>query len=447
MKSGTIFDLVEEDLPEGKEGYMELASRAQEPKDKSFFSNLKEYSKSALKGGIEGISSVGRMISPLQGEKYNKEDLTETLDYLIPTEDESYGQRSIRRGAQILPESLVLPGGSAAGTALRSVGAGFLSEGAKELGLPEWAQSAAELTAFVGPDVTKKLLETGKDKDLISFAKKMGMTDEQITPLIQPEFKQKWLSKLAKKTGSTEESLRNTKSGISNIYTSLQNSTAAKTILSDKQQKDLLNSLSAISQKMPSAVRNKIKEDIVDLLKKPIDSESLMNLYADINYNLGDNAKQLSLFKKPIRDAIAASSPKLGKDFDMVNDLYGKYHKISSKLKPTLKDQVINAVESVALLGGIAKGILFSDYSVLVGTLGEMGARNLAKKMLTNPRYQQLSQKMIIALNQNKYRLASRVIDDLREQLKKDSPEAVDEMKSLTLEEFEKLSNPTKQTL
>jgi hypothetical protein len=442
MKSGTIFDLIEEDLPEGKEGFIELAARAPQPKDKSYLNNIKDYAKTFLKGSVEGISRLGRIMGPTydhEGKSGSQklEEQTDVLDYLLPTE-EGYGQRSIRRGLKEAPTMLATPG-AGLGTLSRSMLAGFLGEGAKDLGLPEWAQTAAELTAFMGPDITKKIISSGSNKEIIDAAKKLGMTDEQIAPLVQSEFKQKWLSKLAPKTGSTQDILSSTKSGLSKAYTTLQDSPAAKALLSPESEKSLINSLIQTAEKMPSAVRNKIREDAMDLVKRPITGESLMNFYADINHYLGENAKQLSLFKVPIKEAIKAASPELAKDFDLVNKLYGKYSKISSKLKPSLTDQVVRAAEALGVMGGAAKGILFGDYSLLVGALGEKLARKVAQNMLLNPRYQQLSKKMAIAINHNKYALGAKTVGELKDLLEKDNPDAAKDIQKMTEEEFKTL--------
>ena len=79
------------------------------------------------------------------------------------------------------------------------------------LGAPELVQTAAELTAYIGPDVLKKLLSSGKHKEIIDAARTLGLTDEQITPVLQSETKLKWLSKLTPRRGSTQKALENTK--------------------------------------------------------------------------------------------------------------------------------------------------------------------------------------------------------------------------------------------
>lgn len=448
--TNTIFDLVEADLPEGKQGYMELAARAPAPKDDSFLNSVKEYGKSALKGAAEGITKLGHVMGPLQdihGKPLSetREEQTQQLNELLPTQDDKFGANALRRGLKEAPTAMATPFGSALQTLPRAIAAGFAGEGAKQLGAPEWAQTAAELTAYVGPDITKKLLSSGKNKDIIDAARKMGLTDEQITPLIQSSFKQKWLSKLSTKHGTTQEKLSSTKEGLSKAYEGLKNSPIADQALPEQTQKDMLTTMSKIISEMPHAVRSKIKEDARDLLKGPITSKSIMNFWADVNHNLDSNAKQLSLLKDPLLKGIKTVSPELAEDFQLVNDLWGKYSNISSKLKPGLADEVIRAAEAIGMGSSFLMGITTGYYPPLVASLGEKGARILAREMLTNPRFQQISGKMVQALNQNKVGVAMKLVDLYRHEINKFDPIAASNLEDITEAELRSLFESSNQ--
>lgn len=438
----SIFDLVDADLPVGKEGYLELASRAPQPKEKSFLNDVADYAKTFIKGGVEGISRLGRIMGPIKGEKTTSQQLeeqTETLNQLLPT-DEGYIQSSIRRGLKEAPTMLASPGSTLA-TLPRSLLAGFMGEGAKELGAPEWAQTAAEITAYIGPDVTKKLIEKGSNKELIEAGRKLGLSDEALTPLLQSDFKQKWLSKLAPKRGATADALEKSKSGLSNVYTNIQQSPEALIAIPEEAKKRFMESMGKRLFTMPAEVRNRVKEDFRDLLASPITGETLMNFYSDVNHYLGDNTKQLSLLKEPIKDALSAISPQMGKDFDIVNNLYSKYHKISSKLQPSLASDIVNWVENLGLFGSVFNG----NYHTMVGILGEKAARKLAQQMLINPRFQKLSQKMVVAFNQNKFGLAQKVTNDFKKEIAKFDPESAEKIEPLSEKEFEDLLSHQKK--
>lgn len=440
--TGTIFDVVKErtEIPEGKEGFFETAKRMPEPKDKSFFQTAKEYSKSILKGTSEGLTRLGGMIGPTQdiygtprAELQKKH--TEQLNEAFPGE-EGYVQKSIRRGLGEAPTALAFPGSNLA-ILPRAMAAGFLGEGAKELGAPEWAQTAAELTAYIGPDVTKKLLMKGKEKGLIAAAKKFGLTDEQITPLIQSEFKKKWLSKLIPRRGNTEKSLQSTNNALSEGYSGLAKTEKAAVEISEKANGNLINSISEKLSEMPRDVQSKIRPDLEDLLNNKITPRSLINFYKDINSKITGSSKELAHIKGAVKEAIKSIDPSLAEDFGLINDLYSKYYNISSKLKPNMTSDIIRAGEAITAISAVPAAF-FGHYGPLVGIVGEQAARKVSQKLLLNPHYQQLGNKMATALNENKFEVALKLSKSMSNLIRKDSPELADQLEKLSLEDFEK---------
>jgi len=400
-----------------------------------------EHHKTVGKGLVEGFGRLGRMMGPLDIGKSTSQQLeeqTQNLNEILPT-DEGFIQKGLRRGLGEVPSMVASPIGSPAQAAIRTIGAGFLGEGAKELGAPEWAQNALELTAYIGPDITKKLLESGKDKELIAAARKMGLSDDAITPLLQSEFKQKWLTKLAPKKGSTQEALEKSHAEIKNAYSSLTKSKGAQNFLPIEAERKMIKTFEEKLFDMPSNVRNKIKEDLKDLRSKPITGETLTNFFADINHELGEGSKQLSLLKEPVKEALKAISPELAKDFDLVNSLYSKYYKIQGKLKPSLTSDIVSAAEALGVIGGTAAGIITGDFSYLLAALGEKSARKMAQQMLVNPKFQQLSKKMGVAIKENKYPIAKHVIEEIRKLVEKISPEFSGKIHELSEDDFKEM--------
>jgi len=423
MKSDFDFDSYESPVPK---------------KEKSFIQQAREYGKTIVKGGIEGLSRLGGIMGSTQdihGKPYSEqlEKQTENLEQLLPGE-EGFAQSALRRGLREAPTALAFPG-STLGTGGRSILAGFFGEGAKELGLPEWAQTAAEITAYIGPDITKKLLERGSNAELIQEARKLGLTDEQITPLIQSEFKQKWLSKLAPKKGATQKALKSTKEGLGEIYEALENSPNTIAEISEAQNGKLINSLTQQMNKLPRELRDKIERDAQDLIGNKITGQSLINFWKDINSQYVPGKEKLGILKEPIKQALKSISPDLGKDFDMLNNLYGKYSKIASRLKPSLADELISGGEALGLFGSLVTG----NYPVLSTILTEKAGRKLVQQMLINPRFQQLSQKSIVAMNQNKFSLLKKTIDSFQNELKKSNPKVAKKLDEISDEELHDL--------
>ena len=428
-----IFDLVSES------GNIEL------PKDKSYLNDVKEYGKSILKGTAEGLQRLGSIMGPTSDiygtpSSVKQQEFTQQLENILPSnEPESYGQRAIRKGLGQAPSALAFPG-IGIEQLPRSIAAGFLGEGAKDLGAPEWAQTASELTAYIGPDITKKLLSSGNNKQIIDNARKLGFTDEQITPLIQSNFKQKWLSKLSEKRGATEEALKGTHGALSESWGTLAKSPKAAQEISERSNAKLINTIYNQLSEMPREVQNKILPDLNDLINNNITGRSLINFYKDINFKSGGSAKELAHIKGAVKNALASISPEIANDFGIVNDLYSRYYKISEKLKPSMASDIVRAAETIGVMSSIA-GLFFGHFEPLLAIAGEKGARKIAQQTLINPRFQQLGTKMANALNESKFTVAKNLSKEMANLIKKDSPKIAEDLEKLSEEDFEKFFN------
>ena len=445
-KNETIFDFIEEMPPQ----YKEAVKSTPEVTNKSKLDIAKDYGKTIIKGGVEGLSRLANVINPevehVKGKGFvstqdkREPKLEQELNELLPT-DEGFVQKALRRGLRETPTSLAFPGAKIANIP-RSIVAGFAGESAKELGGNENIQAAAELTAYLGPDVTKKLLALGKNKSIIEHARKLGISDEALTPLLQSETKQKWLSKLIPRGESTQKALKQSKNEIGNAYQTIQKSPEAAKKIDPNSADKFIKSITEQLDEMPRAVRKKIEGDLGDLLGKDITGDKLIDFYKKVNYNLSSDTKQLANLKNPIKEAIKSISPETAKDFEFINELHSKYYPIASRLKPTIADQVINAAESIGLFGSAITGY----YPGLVHILGEKAARKLAKEMILNPRLQQLSSKTIDAMNANKPLVLYKLKNIIKDELKMVSPEASKELESLSEEEIrEFLSHSRKE--
>jgi len=432
----TIFDVAKEDQSfDESDDIFDIARGMPDViEEDTYFDVAKEYGKTALKGFVEGVSRFGRAFGPLDtgvSTQQQLEQQTEVLDEVLPT-DEGFGQKVIRRGLKEIPTALSLPGGTVASTIGRGAGAAILGQGAEELGAPPVVQAAAELTAWFGPDVTKKLISGGKNKEIIDAARKLGISDEALTPLLQGETKQKWLTKLTPRRGTTERALKRTKGELSNAYHEIESSALASERLPDIQTENLFNQLDDLMMKLPSSQRSKIAQDLTDLKSNPVNGEALINFWGDINATFGKKSRQIQTLKEPIREALKQSNPALAQDFDLINDLYSKYFKIAKRLEPNLMSDLVGAGEALGLGVSFATGY----YPTLVKFLGEKSARKLAQQMLINPKYQQIGQKFVTNLNERKLFLAHKNIKELSDLVRKSDSDAADILDEISEQEL-----------
>lgn len=399
-------------------------------------SRLRSLIGAAPKGFLTELQSQ-LMKTPILGSRLKKaqrenpelfkseEDFSRELEKYLPTQ-EGFAEKALERGGKIAPYAIT-GGGNVLGQALRSAVAGFLGEVAKESGLPPWAQSLAELPAFAAPSLGKKIIPTAAQKELVEGGRRLGLSEEAITPLIQSEMKKKWLTKFSPKRGRTQEALKKSKSGLGNIYGALENSEVAKSALTTEQSQEVLESIEGVMEKLPSGVRNKIKQDLSDLLNAPITGSSLINFFKDINHYIGKGEQKLGLLKGPIGDALKKLSPQLGEDFSITNRLYSEYAQMAGRLKPTLVGDLMSAGRAVRTMLGVTTG----NYPLLAEAIGESAAKRIAREMLINPRLQNLSKKMVSALNQNKSAIANRILKDYTKEISEIDPELGDDFNDI----------------
>lgn len=430
--------------------YFESAENEVEPAasfvDQSL-SDLKNYAKNIGKAALESLYSFGQKFGPTLDDpvkalkegksrlprKEREEAFEETLDDLIPSEEGGPITKIQERFIKTAPNLFGLPGGAPAQMVGRGMVGAVLGEGAKELGFGELGQGVAELTAFIGPDIAKKLLESGKNADLIKAAKAFGMTDEQIAPLLQPEFKQRWLSKLVPRQGRTKAALQQSKEAVGEIYNTIKNSPDAKLGLTEKATKDLASGMSKVLEGLTGPERAAVMEDIQMLFSKPLTGESVITFWNKLR-RLGEQTdmKAIELLKTPLTKAINQLSPQLAKDFKLANDLYGRYAKIAARLKPNLTTNLVDAAHHLGALIALVSG----NPAFMFKIGGERLMRSMGREMLINPRLQNLASKMVNALNENKVAVARGILEQMADQFEEKDPEIARIIRDQKLEEF-----------
>ena len=444
---------------------------------------------SVPRGLIDGVIRFGRTLGPLpdqpdmfspegevvKGEKYDHEKIAALLDEWFPTDDE-FLPNVIKEAGKVLPTALAVPslgvgaGPSVLSNVTRAVAGGALGEGAKEVGLPEWAQTIAEIAPWLTPNLSavnqespsiggalakleqstpgwakklvskygpkflkkpmEELIESGASrKETLEFARSAGMKEAEIAPLLQGEMKQKLLSKLASKGESTQSKLRATQKSIGNVFNSIKESPSAQKVFTERQSTKLVKGLQDRFEQMPASVRSVVQDDFQQLLKGDMTGEKVIKFFRDINHELGSKTKQLSTLKDPIKKSLMEIDSELGRSFDMTNKLYGKYSEIAKRLKPSEHDKLYAAGK-----GGMAlSSLLTGNFGVIKLLATYEGARKLSEHMLTNPRLQNLSTKMISALNQNKFQVAEHIKRQMIDEVKEVDPRVAKALQELNI--------------
>jgi hypothetical protein len=446
---------------------------SEEPvKDKfSFLETAKDIGQQVLAKGAQGFAGAYGNIAELLGQ--NKENLTpgmkarfqrefenplasetdEFQDYArLPTSEDAkkfienttgIGEgktpagRIAGRGAEFIGESLAIPGSTGAKTLATLGGAGVAGQSARELGAPEGVATGLEIGGSIIPSLIQgRVVPRGAEaKELANAGRTLGLTEKQITPLIQSEKKLATLSKIAKKDEATKDLFASIKSSLGDSYDTVKKSVAKLGRLStDNEDKliksfsDIRNDLSKTLQPSPDkeAAIKYIESAIDKIIKNGTSPEEIINTWQDVNKSVNWNSiqggkKALSRLKEPMMEVLQDVAPQAAKDFDLTNKLYSKYSQISRKLKPDVLDAILNKGELFST-GPAAVSLVLGNPMPLVALGSGASVRILANEMLTNPYFQNISNKLVKNFNKGSLKATEETMREVYEYMQDKHP-------------------------
>lgn len=340
------------------------------------------------------------------------------------------------RAAQFGGETLSL--GGVGNTLKWGAAAGGLGQSIREVGAPEKLATGAELATSILPGgISKALAPTSKSaQKIVKSGRQLGLTDSQITPLIQGEKKISALSKAARKGERTKNLFGSIKEKLGDTYSSLKELPEAKKILPTAERSSLGKNLTKIEAELSKTLSpSPDKKAALDYIEKAIQTlhthdvspEYLMNFWQDINKSVNWNSiqggkKSLAALKAPISEALKKTSPQIAETFEQANELYSKYAQIAKKLKPDIVDSFLNKGEVMALAPA-AFSLMNGNPGLLAGLASESALRMLSREMLINPYFQNVGNKLVNNFNQASLMQVRRSLDDTRKYLEKKHPE------------------------
>lgn len=339
------------------------------------------------------------------------------------------------RAAQFTGESLALPGGLK--STISSSASGGLGQSIRESGAPEGFALGAELATSILPGGISKTLSpfSKESQKIVRSGRQLGLTEQQIAPLIQSPKKIAALSKVSRKGEKSRKLFTSIKDKLGDTYSSLKQLPESKKILSSSDRFSLGNDLSKIEQSLSKTLSpSPEKKSALDYIEKAIQTlhthdvspEYLINFWQDINKSVNWNSiqggkKSLASLKKPIAEILRKSSPQIAENFEQANELYSKYAQIAKKLKPDIVDSFMNKAEILAIAPS-AFAFINGNPSLLLGLGSENALRIIAREMLTNPYFQNLSGKLVRNFNNSSTTQIRRSIEDAKKYLQEKHP-------------------------
>lgn len=408
------FELIEDSQPEMK-GKFELVD--EKP------SRARSLISAPIKGAVKGAHELAAMSDPLKA-LLGVSELTpiqqRAIEMALPTQEkplEKGLERSGRLGVSAIggPESLAVRG-------LRTAAGAALGQLAEETGAPEWVQNLAELSAFIAPKLQARLSPTKVQKEAVDFLRSKGLSDKEITPLIQSEKKLRFLAPISSRGEKTEKIAKDISNKLGENYDVLKER-GSKDILRGENAIHFDNKLQEGLDKISRGFRRLIEKDVEELQNREISAKSLIDFYQDINRVVkgqeGGKAV-LNTLKPIIIDGLEKANPEIAKDYKLLNSFYSKNKQVLNALKPGQIDKFLKGAKHFAYLGSAITG----NFSFLPKLLGAEAAQRFIRQFLINPRYQNISHKILEAIRDNRIPSALKSLKILATELKKDNPDS-----------------------
>ncbi len=362
-----------------------------------------------------GMETPEQAISRLkEGFTSREEKIKSELQKILPVENLAE-EKALQRAGRL---SLPLPGAGPVSTILRSLAGGLLGQTGEEIGLPPILQSILESAPFMAKKPSLPLQPTKKFIKDVEQAKKLGLTEREITGTLQNTKTKGFLSEISHKGRATEKALLETQSGINRAYENLTADFGSQKI----PQKTLNEFISAYEKdlmKLPADVRSKIKEDFLDFQKSDGSLGELFNLWKDINSKFGGKGSGLQKTKEILRQTIKKTNPAAAENFEIVNNVASKFADFRGRMAPGASEEFIDITEKLAL----ANAIVTKNSSLLGKTLGLVGARYGAEQLLTNPKLQFLGKQFLSAAKKGSLRAIVNASTKFSEEVQKSQKE------------------------
>ena len=290
-------------------------------------------------------------------------------------------------------------------------------------------------------------------KDLKKYGENLGLTENELTPLLQETRKVQGLSKLAKPTKKTEELFASIDKKLGGGYDAIKKQASQLPQAEAPIVRKLVDRFQKFQDRLelsdfPSSDKLKVIKKVENAAEKMaargITAEGIMSSYHDVNKavdwkSVKGGKKELAAIQKMYKDALKDINPEVASNFNKMNKLWSNYEKIKESIGLNKYKKYFEYGKYGALLSFLAKNVVTADVEGIATTLGTyLGgelARNVTTKMLTDPKYQNLLIRSANAVKNTSRSLGLKTMKDLADQISKDFPDLA---KDVDWEEFQK---------
>jgi hypothetical protein len=270
---------------------------------------------------------------------------------------------------------------------------------------------------------------------LKSVGESLGLTAEEITPIVQSEAKIATLGRVATATSKSTRALESAEMKLGQAYETLKSDAKAFPGLSSQSRSKMLTAFDDIVTNLKKSalppdekikVINKIESAINHFAANGVDAQSIIETWQDVNKTVNWHAyaggkKDLAALKAPLKEALNEIDPTLANRFEDINALWGKMKNIGSKITDKEMKKWVDYGEAYALLGSVTNAVFTGNWGPVKAAVGTVAARRLANKMLTDPKYQDLYRRSVNAIRSSSKAEGLKVLKEL--DLEADQPE------------------------
>jgi hypothetical protein len=313
-----------------------------------------------------------------------------------------------------------------------------MEEGLEAIGASDRVKAGANLLLLGSTMLKPKegLQFKPKEKPVGEFLRKSGLPDEQIAVVLAGKNPNRNLNKLASKRGKSELILEATKSGMESVLETFEQGPYSETVLDIPARVEMEQAMNETLQKLSAKERRYIQEDIQDFMNSPRTVGDAVNLYRDINKTYGTRNQAAMALKQHILEMLEKVDPQLATDFRLANEAYSGYATIRNEFRPKdLATITTNMAKnpSLALFAGALLGTPVLGLKA-VG-LGFLASR-LAREMVLNPKFRNLSRKMGTQISRRSFATANQTKEELAIELDKIDPRLGSEFRKAKIEEL-----------
>ena len=347
-----------------------------------------------------------------------------------------YTGASLIGGLKTLPERLLYGTIGGAGAAeVEARGGGTGAQLGVAIGLPALISIASQIKSGKFRPSSEHL------KNLKAFGEEIGLTEGELTAILQSEGKTSFFSKAAKPTKESIAKFGSIEGKLGEAYDAIRANVKGLPPATVEQTTKLIGEFDGIVKQlkksaMPGddklAAIKKIEEAGVKIANEGLGFEGIMETYFDVNRTVNWSAykggkKDLAKIKQPLKDLAKEISPIEGRNFEKVTELYHRFKQVEKSIGIDQYKKIANYGKYYATLGAITSEMATGNFKAIPATLGaflgvELSQR-LATKMLTDPKYQNIAIKAANAVKSGSRATGMKVFGELRDQLIDDFPE------------------------